>query len=199
MFRRVIKLIQLKKKLFLIKKRNPNANFGAGFNLDIDTKVNVKKNKLLIGKNVYLRSNSDGYHAGMPFPTTILVDKVGAECIIGDNCRINGTYIHAQKKITIGKNSVIAAGVNIIDSNGHILYSPNRTQGRDLPGEIFIGENVWIGLNVIILKNTFIGNNSVISAGSVVKGIFPDNVLIQGNPAKIIKSLDIKHENSYTP
>ncbi|ATC85297.1 hypothetical protein PARC_a0578 [Pseudoalteromonas arctica A 37-1-2] len=33
----------------------------------------------------------------MPFPTTILVDKAGAECVTGDNCSINGTYINAQK------------------------------------------------------------------------------------------------------
>lgn len=198
MLKKILQLIKVKNKLFLIKKKNPNFKFGSGSTLDIDTTINVKKNKLLVGKNVYLRSNSDGYHAGMPFPTTILIDKVGAECIIGDNCRINGTYIHAQKRITIGKNSVIAAGVNIIDSNGHILYSSNRTQGRDCPEEIILGENVWVGLNVVILKNTIIGNNSVIAAGSVVKGNFPDNVLIQGNPAKIIKSLDIKHENSNT-
>ena len=54
-----------------------------------------------------------------------------------------------------------------------------------------LGENVWVGLNAIILKDTVIGNNSVIAAGSVVKGKFPDNALIQGNPAKVIKILDI--------
>ena len=80
-----------------------------------------------MGDNVYLRSNPNGYHAGMPFSTTVLIDKEGAECSIGDNCRINGTYIHVQDKIIIGKNTVIASGTNIIDSNGHETISNNRT------------------------------------------------------------------------
>jgi len=199
MFSRILNFFLLKIKIFIIKNKNPNVSFGLGFTLDMATKINVRKNKLTVGENVYLRSNSNGYHAGMPFPTTILVDKIGAECVIGDNCRINGTYIHAQKRIMIGRNSVIAAGVNIIDSNGHVLHSSNRTQGRDSPKAIIIGENVWIGLNAIILKNTNIGNNSIVAAGSVVKGTFPNNVLIQGNPAKIIRTLEILNENCHTP
>jgi acetyltransferase-like isoleucine patch superfamily enzyme len=128
----------------------------------------------------------------MPFPTTLFSDKTGAEIKVGDHCRINGAYIHAQKQITIGNNCVIAAGVNIIDSNGHELYSSDRTQGRDEAKEIIIGENVWIGLNAIILKGTEIGDHSVVAAGSVVKGCFPENSLIQGNPAILVKQLEIK-------
>lgn len=125
----------------------------------------------------------------MPFNTTILIDRDGAICEIGDNCRINGAYIHAQYKIIIGQNTVIASGVNIIDSNGHQVISKNRTVGRDIPQEIVIGDNVWIGINTIILKGTQIGSNSVIGANSVVKGIIPENVIVQGNPAKVIKKI----------
>jgi acetyltransferase-like isoleucine patch superfamily enzyme len=127
----------------------------------------------------------------MPFPTTLLSDGNKSMIEIGDNCRVNGAYIHAQKRITIGKNCVIASGVNIMDSNGHELYSNDRTKGRDTAKEIAIGENVWIGLNAIILKDTYIGDNSVIAAGSVVKGNFPNNSLIQGNPAVTVKQLEI--------
>ncbi len=97
----------------------------------------------------------------------------------------------SKKKILIGENCVIASGVNIIDSNGHILLSTDRTKGRDNAEEIIIGNNVWIGLNATILKGSIIGENSVIAAGSVVKGIFPPNSLIVGNPAVLVKELKI--------
>ncbi|MCG7538911.1 acyltransferase [Pseudoalteromonas sp. OF7H-1] len=198
MLRKMIKLTILKVKVFRIKRESPNMVFGKNFKLDFSTEINVGANKLIIGDNVYLRSQREGYHAGMPFPAAILIDKNGGECSIGDNCRINGAYIHAQEKIHIGRNTLIAAGVNIIDSNGHNIISSDRTKGRDKPKEIFIGDNVWIGLNAIILKGTVIGSNSVVAAGSVVKGNFPDNVLIQGNPAVIVKKLEVKNENCYS-
>ena len=189
----------IKIKLFILKVMNKNTDFGKSFSFDVSTKIRAGNNKLSIGENVYLRSNPRGYHAGMPFPTTILLDKEGAECFIGDNCRINGAYLHCQKKLVIGKNSVIASGVHIIDSNGHILNSNNRTKGSDIPADIIIGENVWIGLNSVILKATIIGNNSVVAAGSIVKGEYPANSLIQGNPAKLVKILEIEDENCNSP
>lgn len=191
MFKSLKNLLQMKIKVYLTIVQNKNIVLGQGVRIDWNTNINLGRNKLIIGNDVYLRSNPNGYHAGMPFPTTILVDKENAQCIIGDNCRINGCYIHAQKKVTIGKNTVIASGSNIIDSNGHISLSRNRTVGRDDAKEIYIGENVWIGLNSLILKGSIIGDNSIVAAGSVVKGSFPKNSLIQGNPAVLVKELKI--------
>lgn len=148
--------------------------------------------KITIGECCTIGVTRKGYHAGMPFFTTLMADGVNSEIVIGDNCRLNGVYVHAQKKVIVGKNCVMAAGVNIIDSNGHELYSLNRTKGRDEPKEIIIGNNVWIGLNSIILKGTRIGDNSVIAAGSVVKGDFPENSLIQGNPAICVSVLNVE-------
>ena len=53
-----------------------------------------------------------------------------------------------------------------------------------------IGDNVFIGMRAIILMGARIGNNVIVGAGSVVSGNFPDNVVIAGNPAKIICSLE---------
>ena len=130
-----------------------------------------------------------GYHAGMPFFTTLLNDGLDSHISIGNNCRINGAYIHAKDFIEIGDNCVIASGVNIIDSNAHQVHSLDRTTSRDIPQGISIGNNVWIGLNAIILKGTVIGDNCVVAAGSVVKGIFESNTIIQGNPATTVRKL----------
>lgn len=57
-------------------------------------------------------------------------------------------------------------------------------------GMTVIGDNVFIGMNSIILMGAHIGNNVIIGAGSVVSGTIPDNVVVAGNPARIIRSLD---------
>lgn len=168
-----------------------NVLMGNGVIIDFKTRIINSGNKVSLGNNVILRSGSRNYHAGMPFGTTLLIDIAGAAISIGDNTRINGAYIHAQKGIAIGANCVIASGVNILDSNGHELISVNRTIGRDKAEEIIIEDNVWLGLNAIILKGTTIGKNSVVGAGSVVKGHFPPNSLIAGNPAIAVKTLNI--------
>lgn len=177
-------------RIYFINMNGGNLSYST--KLDKRTKVYISKGaNIKTGINVYLRSEPRGYHCGMPFGTVLLADKKGANIEIGSNSRINGTYIHAQTCVSIGKNCVIAAGTNIIDSNGHEIYSVNRTIGRDTPHPILIGNNVWIGINSVILKDTIIGDNCVVSAGSVVKGHFPPNSLIQGNPAKIKKILTI--------
>lgn len=154
--------------------------------------LNLSKNgKVNIGDDCLIGRGKTGYHAGMPFYTTILNDGLHSDVCIGNNCRINGAYIHAKESIQIGDNCVIASGVNIIDSNGHETYSLDRTVGRDTPRNITIGKNVWIGINATILKGTSIGDNSIVSAGSIVKGDFPSNCIITGNPAKIVKQIEL--------
>ena len=164
---------------------------GRGTIIEYKTYINIGSNKLEIGDNVFIRSNPKGYHAGMPFPSAFFIDVKGAYIKVGNNTRLNGVYIHSQMGIEIGDNCVVASGVNIIDSNGHKVKSLNRTNERDIPQPITIGNNVWIGLNSIILKGSIIGDNSIISAGSVVKGTYPNNVIISGNPAKIIGQINV--------
>lgn len=188
---KVVTFIFLLLKRLVIFFNQKNVFIGKGSIIDYNVKIYNNKNVVTIGKNVYLRGKSKGYHTSMSFPTTLLLDVKNAVLNISDNCRLNGVYIHAQKHIEIGKNCVIAAGVNIIDSNGHELKSNDRTKGRDLPEAIIIGENVWIGINAIILKGTKIGDNSVISAGSIVRGKFEENSLVIGNPAICVKKIII--------
>lgn len=149
-----------------------------------------RQSRVVIGVNSKIGCSSKLNHTGMPFYSKIVVDGKDSHVTIGDNCRINGVYIHAEDKIEIGNNCVMATGVNIIDSNGHELVSTDRTSGRDKPQPIIIGNNVWIGLNAVILKGSNIGDNCVVAAGSVVKGTFPPCCLIFGNPAHVDKQFD---------
>ena len=93
--------------------------------------------------------------------------------------------------LTIGEYCKITSGVTILthDYSRSVL---RRVYG-DVVGEgkrTSIGDNVFIGMNSTILMGTHIGNNSIFGAGSVVSGFFPDNVVIAGNPAKVIRTLE---------
>ena len=56
-------------------------------------------------------------------------------------------------------------------------------------GGVEICDNCWIGSNSLILKGVTLGNNTIVGAGSVVTKSFPENVIVGGNPAKIIGTL----------
>lgn len=145
---------------------------------------------VVIGDNVWLNSNNSVYHINMHSPCKLIADRNGASINIGNESRIHGTCIHAYVSIIIGKRCLIAANTQIIDGNGHHLSMENPSNRMNTIGrakQITIGDDVWIGANTFILPGTTIGNGSVVTAGSIVKGIFPKNSLIGGNPAKILK------------
>ena len=66
--------------------------------------------------------------------------------------------------------------------------------GGALP--VTIGNNVFIGTKAVILKGTTIGDNCIVGAGSVVRGTFPDGVVIAGNPAKVICTVKEFHNKN---
>lgn len=147
---------------------------------------------LIIGSNVTLNSKNKKYHVNMFAPVKIYIDKIGAKIKIGNNTRIHGSCLHAYEYIEVGNNCLIAANCQIIDGSGHDIYinDPSQriyTNGNSKP--IKIGNNCWIGTGVIILPGTILGENCIVSAGSVVNGIFEDNSLIGGNPAKYLKAI----------
>lgn len=109
---------------------------------------------------------------------------------LGNNVQISGCTISAAEHITIGNNVLIGSGALITDSDAHPLDASERLKGG--PGNsrgITIGDNVFIGARAIILKGVNIGNNSIIGSGSVVVKDVPSNVVVGGNPAKILKIL----------
>lgn len=87
-------------------------------------------------------------------------------------------------EVTIGAKTMIGSDVYIIDSD-HDLYSIANTHGNHKP--IHIGSNCWIGVRSIILKGVTLGDNCIVGAGSVVTKSFPDNCIIAGNPAHLLR------------
>ncbi|PGZ20166.1 MULTISPECIES: maltose acetyltransferase domain-containing protein [Bacillus cereus group] len=100
-------------------------------------------------------------------------------CVILDVCEVK-----------IGDNCMMAPGVHIYTAT-HPLHPVERNSGKEYGKPVKIGDNVWIGGGAIINPGISIGDNVVIASGSVVTKDVPYNVVIGGNPAKIIKKLDL--------
>ena len=133
-------------------------------------------------------------------------------CSIDSNTKV-GSFVEIQKDVTIGKNckisshSFVCSGVTIEDNVfvGHGVMFTNDLFPRatNLDGsqqtdqdwtllETFVKKGASIGSNVTIVCGITIGENALIGAGSVVTKDIPDNVVVVGNPAKILKSLPKK-------
>jgi acetyltransferase-like isoleucine patch superfamily enzyme len=144
------------------------------------------------GNNVMLNSCNWGYHINMFAPVKLYCNRKKAKIYIGDNTKIYGTCIHAIHNIHIGKNCLIAANCQLIDSHGHDLSFDNvenriHTEGDESMGAIIIEDNVWIAANSMILPGSKIGNGSIIVTGSVVRSEIPPLCVAAGNPARVVR------------
>lgn len=110
--------------------------------------------------------------------------QLGANVFMNFNCCILDVSI-----VKIGDNTMFGPHVQIYTAT-HPLEYEARNSGVEYAKPITIGKNVWVGGNATICPGVTIGNNVVIAAGSVVTKDFPDDVVIGGNPARIIKTID---------
>lgn len=115
---------------------------------------------------------------------------LGSEIQIGNNVGI-GEFAHVGGAggVVIGDHTIIGSYFSAHPEN-HNFSDPSmliKQQGVNRCG-IVIGSNCWIGAKVTILDGSKIGDGCVIAAGAVVKGVYPNNVIIGGVPSKILRS-----------
>ncbi len=99
------------------------------------------------------------------------------------NCRIDTVY---PELIFIGENFISAPGSVITAHDASLL----NKGGKMLVKKVVIGNNVYLGANSVILPGVTLGDNVIVSACSLVTKSFPSNVLIGGNPAKVLMTVD---------
>ena len=136
--------------------------------------------KISIGKsvNAWARSGSNIIETFRPEATVN----------IGNRVRLNGCGIQAASKIEIG-DDVILGSCTIVDTDHHPVSPENRKSGAVRTKPIIIGRNAWIG-GAAVLKGVSVGENSVVGLGSVVTEDVPANVVVAGNPARVVRRLD---------
>jgi maltose O-acetyltransferase len=109
---------------------------------------------------------------------------------VGDNFYSNYDLIILDVcEVRIGHNCFIAPRVSIFTA-AHPLDAPTRIAGWEFGKPVTIGDNVWIGGHAVINPGVKIGNNVVIAAGAVVTKDVPDNVVVAGVPARVIRELE---------
>lgn len=150
------------------------------------------KSVILIGERCRFRSlKKMSYQAGICRPCTIETLTANSEIIIGNNCGFSGAMISSALSIKIGNNVMIGANSSITDTDWHGLLPDKRAFKYAKMSPVIIEDNVWLGMNVVVLKGSKIGKNSVIASNSVVIRDIPDNVIAAGNPAKVVKFLNL--------
>ncbi|TFE01582.1 sugar O-acetyltransferase [Jeotgalibacillus salarius] len=153
--------------------------FNGTLETEVERRVEMLK-KLLgsTGDNVYMEPNirfDYGYntHVGENFFANF-------DCTILDVCEVR-----------FGDNCMLAPGVQIYTAT-HPLDPTERNSGKEFAKPITFGDNVWIGGNAVINPGITVGNNAVIASGAIVTKDVPANVVVGGNPARVIKEIDVK-------
>jgi sugar O-acyltransferase (sialic acid O-acetyltransferase NeuD family) len=124
----------------------------------------------------------DGLQTGIVVHKTAVIDRAVE---IGQGCQIQafaliqaearlGTQVVINDRATVEHECVLANGVEL---------APSAT----LCGNVTVGENTWIGAGAVVRPRVRIGANSIVGAGAVVVKDVPDNVVVVGNPARVIK------------
>lgn len=112
--------------------------------------------------------------------------SIGARTVFGQECTIS-----AFEHISIGRECIVADRVMIIDfDHGMVeVERPIREQGI-YKRAVNIGHNVWIGYGACFLRGVTVGDNSVVGTSSVVTCDVPENAVVGGIPAKVIRLRD---------
>ncbi|MDC0610299.1 sugar O-acetyltransferase [Vibrio sp.] len=114
----------------------------------------------------------------------------GINIYVGNNFYANYDCVILDcAEVHIGNNCLLGPQVGIYTAC-HPIDPKERASGLEFAKPIVIGNNCWIGGHATINPGVTLGNNVVVASGSVVTKDFPSNVVIGGNPARIIRSLD---------
>ncbi|MEY8849449.1 acyltransferase [Psychroserpens sp. XS_ASV72] len=183
-------LIKTRRKIFLGSKvrilNKSNFYFGKGCTIERHVVIDCHASQeIKLGDVVKIG-------AFTTISTTSHLSKYGKGLQIGNNSAVGEySYFGCSGGVRIGNDVIMGQYISFHSENHNFSDTKLliREQGVTSKG-IELGNNIWVGSKATFLDGSKVGNNSVVAAGSVVKDEFPDNVVIGGVPAKILKHLN---------
>lgn len=152
--------------------------------ITVGDSVKILRNTIIKGPNIIIGDRSVIHEY-------CLINTRGGAFKIGSDSSINAfSKLSCKGTVTIGNGVRIGSHFSLVASS-HVFKDSNQPifkQGIESKG-IIIEDNVWIGTKVVILDGVNIGKNSIIAAGAVVNNNVPENSIVAGVPAKVIKKL----------
>jgi acetyltransferase-like isoleucine patch superfamily enzyme len=112
--------------------------------------------------------------------------SIGAKTVMGQDCTIS-----AFQRVSIGRECILADRVMLIDFDHGVteVDRPIRLQGI-YKRDVHVGHNVWIGYGACVLRGVKVGDNSVIGTSAVLTKEVPENAVVAGVPARVIRMRD---------
>ena len=171
---------------------NVFVSFGEGCRINSEFKVTTfgcsGSSEVVFGKDCRLTSGQ----------VRIFNHPARSSIRVGNNTTFETNLeLHANvgKKLIIGNDCMISHFVELWAGDGHTVFDVNTGKNinsdydrlPDYKNRLVIGDHVWIGKGVFILHGTVIASGSIVGARSVVKGVFSNNCVIAGNPARCVK------------
>lgn len=105
------------------------------------------------------------------------------------------TLYSAYGDIEIGEDCMFSYEVFLRNHDSHFIFDAETGSRINYSKNIKIQDHVWVGQNAILLAGFSIGEGAIVGAGSISSSVFPDKVVIAGNPARVIRKGVIWHRN----
>ena len=158
-----------------------------------------RNNRLCIGENANLYDSFlleyYGSDCCMELGSNTHLGKIhiiiaqGAYFKIGSRSSFEGLYavLYESGQITIGEDCMFSQNIQVWQTDTHPIFDRKTGKRINKSRNIIIGDHVWIGANATLLGGARIGSGSIVGMNGVTSSQFPPNVIIAGNPARVVR------------